>query len=375
MLRGWRRRSVAAGLAAILAVLAVTTYLLVQPRGGPGPVVVPPTEIKRPLAGLVDRNGEPPSTFWPVIRSWVVDVGWRDLQPNAGGPIAADNPIDQAIAEVRKINLEHPGLNMRLRLRVFAGRYAPDWAMNLDGSPFNMTDTFDKKTAVVARYWMPGFGKAYDLLQQELAARYDGVPEIAENVMSRCTSFYPEPLIKGISIPSNRQTLLANGYTAALDMQCQKDQIDAHKVWRQTPSGMAFNPYQRIDSDGSGHVDEAATEVLMAYCRTELGTRCILENYSIRAPIERLGAAYGTMYAAMKQMGPPIAFQTAVDARIGDIGATLQWAAFQMNADSVELPGGYRTNPSYMSTNTALGHVDLGQIAAKLDQNATASVA
>ena len=83
---------------------------------------------------------------------------------------------------------------------------------------------------------------------------------------------------------------------------------------------------------------------MMAYCRYELGSRCVLENDSIRDPISGLNSNYAQMYAAMTgasgpidltiikglnvdvPLGAPLAFQTAVASKIGDFWGTLEWA-------------------------------------------------
>ena len=46
----------------------------------------------------------------------------------------------------------------------------------------------------------------------------------------------------------------------------------------------------------------------------------------------------------MKSYGPPIAFQTATAARIGNLMATLDWAVGE-GADAVELPEGFQQYP------------------------------
>jgi hypothetical protein len=50
------------------------------------------------------------------------------------------------------------------------------------------------------------------------------------------------------------------------------------------------------------------------------------------------------MYAAMESQGPPIAFQTAVLAKVGGLVPTIQYA-ISLGAASVELPAGYQNDP------------------------------
>ena len=77
---------------------------------------------------------------------------------------------------------------------------------------------------------------------------------------------------------------------------------------------------------------------MMQYCRQVLADRCVLENYSIRWPLQP--SPYPSMYESIKRLGPPIAFQTAAEARIGDWQRTLDWAA-DVGASSVELNRAY----------------------------------
>ena len=114
---------------------------------------------------------------------------------------------------------------------------------------------------------------------------------------------------------------------------------------------MAFTPYQQI-LPTSTNVDESWTESMIDYCRTNLGARCVLENNAIRTPVQ---ANYEAMYDRIKTMGPPISFQTANPNKIGDLLATLTWAA-QYGANSVELPGSFtQTSPqTFAAANEAL---------------------
>jgi hypothetical protein len=272
------------------------------------------------LKGLLDRDGEPPAPYvGTAVRGWVVKAYWKDLQPTSGGPLTANNAIDQAVAAARRLNA--PSLGLGLKLRVYTGIYAPDWAKSLGGAPVNVVDPQDKEQGTVGRFWTDAFGRAYADLEQKLAERYDGVAEVREVVVSRCTTFFAEPFIR--------------------------DKGDKDSV-----ANLDFSPYQNIERKGVKSVDEGFTESIMQYCRTNLGARCVLENNSIRTPVQ---PSYAAMYDRMKAMGPPISFQTANPNKIGDLLATLQWAA-QQGANSVELPGSYKNESpqSFTAANDAL---------------------
>jgi len=314
------------------------------PSGAASPGTTAPSGPLKPvLQGLLDRDGEPPPQYiGTAVRGWVVKAYWKDLQRSQGGPITENNAIDQAVAAARTINLAHPGLNMGLKLRVYTGVDAPDWAKDLGGGPVNVVDPQDSQQGTVGRFWTEDFGKAYADLEQKLAARYDNVAEVREVVVSRCTTFFAEPFIRDKGHKGSVANMLAAGFSFDVDQTCHHEEIDAHKVWLQTHADLDFSPYQNIERKGVRSVDEGFTESMMEYCRTTLGARCVLENNSIRTPVQ---ANYAAMYDRIKQMGPPISFQTANPNKIGDLLSTLMWAAQQEGADSVELPGSYQQQP------------------------------
>src|SRR5205823_109968 len=157
----------------------------------------------------------------------------------------------------------------------------------------------------IGRFWNDSFGAAYAELETKLAAKYDATPEIREVVISRCTTVFAEPFIRDVRLPTNISAFLDAGFTIDADQRCHREEINAHKVWVHTRSDLSLNPYQAV---GQG-TDESFTEDMMAFCRSALGNRCVLANNSLRSFSQ--GTSYDQMYAQIKAMGPPIAFQTA----------------------------------------------------------------
>jgi hypothetical protein len=301
------------------------------------------------IRGLVDRNVAPPAAN---LDASSINVGWSVLEPSKTGGIAANNPIDQALAA--------SGCTP-LRIRILAGIATPAWAIS-DSGAVEVTNPYGNGNTPQAagRFWTTPYKTDYDTFESLLAAKYETVPNIAEFVVSRCALFYPEPFILGTSIPANNTNLLAAGYTEAADQQCQQEEIDtAAADWPTTRIGVSFNPYQVITPTTTApfykaSVDESYTEQMMAYCRYTIGPRCVLENDSIRDPLTSLPSTYPLMYSAMSgaggdiyltlngidknvALGAPIAFQTATASNIGDFWGTLLWARKQ-HASSVELP-------------------------------------
>jgi hypothetical protein len=265
---------------------------------------------------------------------FVVNVHWADLQPSPGASIASNNAIDQAITTLHQID---PSGRIGVKVRLFTGIYAPDWAKSLGGPPIPITDPTTGASGTIGRFWTNGFGAAYNDLEMKLSAMYDSAPEIREVTISRCTTVYAEPFIRDAANPSAVSALLQAGFTLDADQKCHREQILAHQVWAHTRSDLSFNPYQRIG--GGPRSDEAFSEEMMSFCRSTLGARCVLANNSLRTPLQ-----FPEMYAAIQALGPPIAFQTAVLAKVGDLGATIR-TAISLGAASVELPGGFESTP------------------------------
>ena len=299
----------------------------------------PPPSVKPQIGGVCDRQHEARSAYLGVVNCFVVQADWSALQPTEGGPIAANNVIDQAIASVNQQNAANPGLNLRIKLRVYAGVAAPDWAKQLDGAPVTLKDPqTGAPIGTVPRFWTSKFGAAYDNLMQQLAGRYDSAPALLEVAVSRCTTQFAEPFLRQANDPDNRAAYLAAGYTTAQDEACLQAQLGTHaRLWQHTRSGVAFSPFQTLDSSGV-HQDEAFTEHMMDYCRQVLGSRCVLGNNTISWPVP--GGNYTSMYQHIAALGGPIYFQTATAAKIGDWQATLNWAV-EEGAGMIELPAGY----------------------------------
>lgn len=312
-----------------------------------------PSDLKPALGGLLDRNGVPPAGFLGALGGYVVNAYWKDLQPTAGGTLTPDNVIDRAISDVNALNAEH-GTQLGLKIRVFAGIWAPQWVKDLGGSAVTLTNPQSGGTGTIGRFWTDAFGNAYDHFVDLLAAKYDQVPVIREVTISRCTTFYDEPFIRDTSDPQDISALLDAGYTPTADENCQREEIAAATVWQHTRSDLALNPYEVIGTAGNHAVDEPFTLAMMEYCRQLLGLACVLENNSLRYPA--IGPGYEAMYASMSQLGAPICFQTATAERVGVLSETIGYA-ITLGASSVELPGGYQsieTPASYSSASRLL---------------------
>lgn len=328
-------RGLRPGWVALLRGAGILTLLLGPLLVSPGAAHASPAEpsLKPPLTGLLDRSGPPPVALQHAVRSYVVQLSWKDLQPTPASFTTA--ALDRRLAEARE-------QGARVKLRIMAGVGSPGWAKRLDGRPVPLRDRHDAQSGSVPRFWTAAFAAAYADLHERLAARYDADPVVAEVVVSQCSTFYAEPFIRQTSDRRSRLALLHAGYSRAADQECHRREVDAHRVWSRTRSGLALNPAQFVTRGGGRTVDDEFTVAMMRYCQRRLGPRCVLENNSIRSPIASLDPNprqphYRRMYRAMARRAPGLAFQTATAARMGECSRTLDWAARQ-GAAYVELP-------------------------------------
>jgi hypothetical protein len=298
--------------------------------------------VKPVIQGLLDRQGAPPKAMLPVIHAYVVKVNWAVLQPTQGGPIAANNAIDVAIARVNKP--DYAKLGMALKIRVVAGVGAPAWAKSLGGDPlpYYGSPAYGGGSGTIGRFWTPEFGAAYTDLETKLAAKYDSVPAIREVTVPRCTTMYDEPFVRDLGDPRNVATLLAAGYTVAADKQCILDSIATQDVWKHTTTDVDFSPFPLI-TNPNGRRDMAFTLSAMDQCRAILGLRCGLQNDSLSSA-KIIDPSFLQLYAYMTTLGAPIELQTVAMADLG-VPADVLAAAGTIGANSVELPSGYARWP------------------------------
>ncbi len=295
-----------------------------------------PPPVKPALVGLLDRQGLIDDQWASIIRGVVVQVDWATLQPAAGTPVIGNNPIDTALAAVRAYNGRHPEAPLGIKLRVMAGRGAPQWLKDRVGSQY-VQSPVDLANGTVPFWWRPEVDTAYRALQTDLAGRYDNVAEIREVQISRCTVLYEEPFMRVTGDAVALAAFRANGLTRAVDETCFKQQVQAHAVWKRTRSVLALNPYQ--DPATAPKTDVAFTNTMAKQCRNQLGNRCVIENHSIKETGN--GADYEQLFTKMVALGRPLAMQTNRPDVLGDLGAVLR-RCVGMGAEAVELPWTYR---------------------------------
>jgi len=309
--------------------------------------------VKPPLHGLISmgayrfvgKGGQPVNTLAPIraksgiFGGIVVVASWQQLQPTRGGVLPQSNVIDKALAEIRTYNLNHPNKPLGVRLRVWGGFMAPDWAKSIGGPP--ITATHNGKVRTVGGFWRPSYRMAWADLQAQLAARYDDEPLIQEVAVTQCMSFTAEPFF----VPTEATVmpvLRAAGFTDAAYRNCLSTAVADYGPWQQTRLILAVNPYRTTQGAGAG--DAAFTKKVMQACRTEIGARCVLDNHDLNSP---LTSSIVPIYNYMRTLGPEIVFQT-FNMTPADFPGTIKLGV-QYGASAIELwqdYGGFPLVPS-----------------------------
>src|SRR5262245_39558203 len=273
-------------------------------------------DIKPPIRGLVSMGayrfvgygGDPVNTLEPldakpgIFGGLVVISSWKQLQPEPDSEIALPNVVDRALAEVRGYNERNPQKPLAVKLRVWGGFEAPDWAKALGGRPIETI--FNDKPRTVGRFWSPAYRQAWSRLQQKLAARFDNRPLIREVAVTSCMSYTAEPFVvpmqEGVLRP-----LRAAGFADAVYRECLANAVADYAPWQRSRLVLSVNPLRTAPGQGNG--DQAFTEGLMRDCRRAIGRRCVFDNHDLDTDLP--GPLY-RIYATMKELGPEIEFQT-----------------------------------------------------------------
>lgn len=260
--------------------------------------------VKPGIDGMVSQVGYRKETR-ASVEYFVINVTWAELQPDASvlgksgvvrtgrqmntaktPDIAADNPIDLALATVAASGGRWKGIKVRL----FAGFSAPQWVKDDFGS---VTLTrFAGGTATAPKFWnwsSPNgrsqgyaYGGAYGRLQRALARYYDnpstspGAAAVREVTIAGCMTEFAEPMVRN---RADTAALWAAGYRETADAACQRGQVDVSRyAWKNTVLSLAVNPYTRIVDASTSVNDVEKGKEFARYCRDKLGSRCLLQN-------------------------------------------------------------------------------------------------
>jgi len=325
--------------------LVVCAMLSLPPVGG-APAADP--QIKPPIRGLVSmgayrfvgKGGDPVNTLEPlnakagIFGGLVIIATWKQLQPTPTSEIGENNVIDQALADVRAYNARNPAKPLAVKLRVWGGFEAPDWAKQLGGAP--IATEHKGKQRILGRFWSEAYRRAWSRLQAQLAARYDALPLIREVAITSCMSFTAEPFFLPTE-PTVANPLRAAGYTDAAHRQCLEHAVADYAPWKASRLVLSLNPFYGLSRKVG---DAAFTERVMRSCRQAVGRRCVFDNHDLDANPPK---SLLPIYAVMQRMGPEIQFQT-LHTTPEDFEGTIK-KGVSLGASSIELWQDYQGFP------------------------------
>jgi len=327
----------------------------------------PAETVKPPIRGLISmgayrfvgEGGNPVNTLAPLNRKpgifggIVIVATWAQLQPTPGAAIGSNNVISQALAKVRAYNRRNPQKPLGVKLRIWGGFEAPDWAKSIGGAP--ITTVHNGKTRTVGRFWSPAYRRAWADLQQQLAARFDKWKLIREVAITSCMSYTAEPFFIPVTEPTVMDPLLAAGFKPAAYRSCLSNAVSDYAAWTRSRLVLAVNPLRTDATPGPG--DAAFTQQVMLACRRAIGARCVFDNHDLDS---NLAKPLLPIYAYMDQLGPEIEFQTLC-ASPAHYEATIKLGV-QYGASAIELYQDYGGFPFVSDTK-------LKRWAAMIEQN------
>jgi hypothetical protein len=311
---------------ALAATLLVVGMLVTDAAISPDVSLATPKRLGRGLMSVGNTG------IWPaIVDVRVTYLNWRDLQPRPGR--FRLGIISEIVSRARSAGDS-------VRLRIFAGRGAPDWVKRRSGT-VRVYDPVDQMGARVPRWWTRRYMRAYARFQRRLAARFDDNATIRAVTVTGAMTIHGEPFIRGVASSITRSNLLHSGYSLRKDRRAILASIRAHRPWRRTRQILNLNPWQFVRRDGSFGQDPRFTNHAMDRFRAIFGRRAILQNNSIRSGyiLDGMPADLDSMYRHMRALGHPLSFQTAQTRRVGDLAVVLEWCVEQ-GAHGVEIQRG-----------------------------------
>jgi hypothetical protein len=304
-----------------------------------------------PNNSLDEIQALPPGIFDAVI----VNLKWVQLQPS---PDRLDTAaLESALADVRSYNRQHSQTPLAVKLRIWQGADSPDWVKNL-GAPAVAIVHKDKSISI-GRFWSAEYRQAWRAFQSKLAEKYDAEPLIREVTNTSCSSVTDEPSVMNVSDKKEKEVeavdnLMKAGFSDAAYRDCLMQSANDYTGWRTTSIDFPVGGYRRIDNGKPVHDRQVDFQVMSAF-RQALGARAILSNHALASREQSMGQrGIGETADLIKQLGPPIEFQTANPRAEWLQGGQLDWDgtiqyAISLGASAIELWDESRKDPGFTS--------------------------
>jgi hypothetical protein len=282
----------------------------------------------------VDKPDQPPNNSLDEIEALppgifdgvTINLKWIQLQPTPDRLDTAS--LDSALAEVRAYNRQHSQTPLAVKLRIWQGADSPDWVKNL-GAPA-VAIVHKDRAITIGRFWSPEYRQAWRAFQLKLAEKYDAEPLIREVTNTSCSSVTDEPFVMNVSNKKEKEIeavehLMKAGFTDAAYRDCLMQSANDYTGWRTTSIDFPVGGYRRIDNGKAEHDRRVDFEVMSAF-RQALGARAILSNHALAGKEQSMGPrGVGETADLIKQLGPPIEFQTANPKAEWLQGGQLDW--------------------------------------------------
>lgn len=268
--------------------------------------------VKGPQSGLVDMGDigfyKDPSQLVTFTSSDLanyagsfseiaLNVTWAQLQPTENGPIETAF-IQDAINAATSIGVG-------IKMRVWGGFTAPEWAKSIDGAPLAITDEEPGQTLTIGRFWTADYIDAWTSFQKQLANLYDGNPIIRGISNTAGASGSDEPFVP---LKGGLGPLQAVGYTDQAQILTLRAAIADYSQWSTTPLDYTMNLFHQVQGS-----DPNVTLAIEQQARNS--TRLVqVGNHALNVPWPSADAFVYAQLQAAAALDPstvPGSYQTA----------------------------------------------------------------
>jgi len=264
----------------------------------------------------------------------VVNATWDQMQPAEGGPVDF-SLVDAALAQVTSYNAANPSAPLGAKLRIYSGANAPAWAKQIGGAPIAIQRNPQGCASgncplTIGRMWSAGYDAAWRAFQAAVAARYDGDPLVRHVAVTSCAQQTDEPFVPTLDATS-KSNLVSAGYTDDAQKACLTAAVDDYSAWTFTNVDYTFNAFTPL----SGASDATVfPETVMTACRASYGTRCVLGNHALSAPLRSTDQG---IYDFIGQNRGSVGFQTDSPQKMGCLWVQTVAQGVALGAQSIEL--------------------------------------
>jgi hypothetical protein len=351
----------AIGLALVLLLSACTSSREPgQPPPTPSPApatTLPPKvgETLKPIGAGLYWTEAPREGFRSVDHA-VVGGPWADFESRPGefsGPGWAR--VDAALRD-------QP--DFKFRLRIMAGREAPDWAKQLGGGCVQVQGPNSQIPSCVPRFWTDAFLDAYQRLMAEVARRYEREPRVLDVVNSACTTTWAEPFIRTGRNRTANLALWNAGLNQESDRGCfERSMQIMDRAFRSTRISLATHQVWQLvvgpEAERSGMRPSWPDErVLLNDLRSRYGAKLVVQNNGLGGN-EGCGggealATASSMWCWLASLPPPKGFQTEGNRKLEARGFAVEDAIRR----AVEMRGCFVEHNEFGDDPTAAAQLD-----------------